>query len=85
MFIISLIAKNAQDFQLMAFSIGFLAFLCQTQAMQCLNRYKFDFLTRSWRRFDLTRHSNVNFCHHKSAILHHFLTDNTVFHHFKLK
>ena len=46
MFVITLYAKNAQDFRMMAFSKGFLAFFAK-QALQCLNKCKFDFLTRS--------------------------------------
>ena len=85
MFVISLISKNTQDYWLMAFSVGFWIFICKTQALQSLCRYKFDFLTRSWWPVDLIRHSNDNFCHWKTAILHQFLTDDAVFDHFKLK
>ena len=58
-----LLQKSAQDFRLMAFSIGFLTFFCQTQVLQCLNRYKHDLLTHCLWPVDLTRHSNDNFCH----------------------
>ena len=74
MFVISLTAKNAQDFRLIAFYIGFLAFFCQTQALQCLDRYKYYLFTRSRWPVDLTRHSKWQFlslkkCHFASSAL----------------
>ena len=84
-FVIYLIGKNAQDFWLKAFSLGFLAFFVKRRPYNALTDLNIifwfvvgDLLT------ELDTQMTI-FVTKKNAILPHFLTDNAVFDHFELK
>ena len=71
--------KNSTRFPINCIFYRVFKIFFKHSSCNALNRYKFDFLTHSWWPVDLTRNSYGNFCHWKSAIFYHFLTDNAFF------